>query len=239
MVKYGGGSLTKDQVRDHIEKIGIIPSIRVPSPTDAIFAAEAIADGGIPILEVTTTVPGAIGVISELTRRNPELIVGAGTVWDIKTARQCLDAGATFLMTPGLDGDLVEFGIKEEIVVIPCALTPAEIVTAWKSGADFVKIFPCSVLGGADYVRALKALFPHVPLIAAGGVNQETAADFIDAGAVALGIGRDLVHADAVENRDGAWIRGLSRQYLRMVRDARDFAAFDKKASCLAVTLNT
>jgi 2-dehydro-3-deoxyphosphogluconate aldolase/(4S)-4-hydroxy-2-oxoglutarate aldolase len=221
MVKYGGGSLTKDQVRNRIEEIGIIPSIRLASATDALFAAEAITGGGIPILEITMTVPGAIGVISELTRRNPELIVGAGTVWDIETARQCLDAGATFLMTPGLDADLVEFARREEIVVIPCAMTPSEIVTAWKSGADFVKVFPCSVLGGADYIGALKALFPQIPLIACGGVNQENAADFIDAGAVALGIGRDLIHIDAIEHRDGAWIRELSRQYVRMIRDAR------------------
>jgi 2-dehydro-3-deoxyphosphogluconate aldolase/(4S)-4-hydroxy-2-oxoglutarate aldolase len=213
--------MTKERVRERIQEIGIIPAIRLSSAADALFAAEAIMDSGIPILEVTMTVPGAIEVISELARSHLELVVGAGTVSDIETARQCLGAGAKFLTTPGLDVAIVEFALKENTVVFPGALTPSEIIAAWKSGADFVKVFPCSVLGGVGYIRALKSPFPQMPLIASGGVNQQTAKDFIHAGAVALGIGRDLIHADAIERRERGWIRELSWRYLKMVREAR------------------
>lgn len=198
-----------------------MPAIRLSSAADALFAAQAIMDSGIPILEVTMTVPGAIEVISELARSHSELIVGAGTVSDIETARRCLDAGAKFLTTPGLDVAIVEFALKENTVVFPGAMTPSEVIAAWKSGADFVKVFPCSVLGGAAYIRALKSPFPQIPLIASGGVNQQTATDFIHAGAVALGIGRDLIYADAIAHRDRGWIRELSWRYLKMVREAR------------------
>jgi 2-dehydro-3-deoxyphosphogluconate aldolase/(4S)-4-hydroxy-2-oxoglutarate aldolase len=213
--------MTKQKVRDGIQEIGIIPSIRLSSAADALFAAEAILDSGIPILEVTMTVPGAIAVISELARSHPELVVGAGTVSDTEMARQCLDAGAKFLTTPGFDLAIVEFALQERTVVFPGALTPSEIIAAWKSGADFVKVFPCSILGGAGYIRALKSPFPQIPLIAAGGVNQQTAKEFIHAGAVALGIGRDLIHADAIQHRERGWIRELSWRYLKMVREAR------------------
>lgn len=213
--------MTKEQVRNRIQEIGIIPAIRLSSATDAIFAAEAISSSGIPIIEVTMTIPGAIEVISELTRSNPELVVGAGTVSDIEMAGRCLDAGAKFLTTPGLDTEIVAFSLKENIVVFPGALTPSEIMATWKSGADFVKVFPCSVFGGPAYIKALKAPFPAIPLIASGGVNQQNAAAFIHVGAVAVGIGRDLIHADAVAHRERGWIRELSGRYLKMIRDAR------------------
>jgi 2-dehydro-3-deoxyphosphogluconate aldolase/(4S)-4-hydroxy-2-oxoglutarate aldolase len=214
-------AMNKDTVRNRIVEIGIVPAIRFSSAEDALFAAEAISGSGIPILEVTMTVPGALEVISELVRSNPELVVGAGTVSDVETARRCLDAGAVFLTTPGLDVSIVEFAKKENTVVFPGALTPSEIMVAWKAGSDFVKVFPCSVLGGPDYIKALAKPFPAIPLIASGGVNQQTAAAFIHAGAVALGIGRDLIHADAIQHRERGWIRELSWRYLKMVRDAR------------------
>src|SRR5580693_1099778 len=182
--------VTKEQVRNRIEEIGIIPAIRLSSAEDALFAAEAVSSSGIPIVEVTMTVPGAIKVISELARSNSELVVGAGTVTDVECASRCLDAGAAFLTSPGLDLEIVEFALKKKTVVFPGALTPSEIMAAWKAGADFVKVFPCSPLGGPGYIKALKSPFPTVPLIASGGVNQQTAADFIEAGAVAVGIGR-------------------------------------------------
>jgi 2-dehydro-3-deoxyphosphogluconate aldolase/(4S)-4-hydroxy-2-oxoglutarate aldolase len=213
--------MTKDQIRNRIAEIGIIPAIRVSSAADALFAAEAVLTSGIPIVEVTMTVPGAIEVISELARSNSELVVGAGTLFDVETASRCLDAGAMFMTSPGLNIDIVEFGLRNKTVVFPGAMTPSEIMAAWKAGADFVKVFPCSVLGGPAYIKALKRPFPHVPLIASGGVNQQTAAAFIDAGAVALGIGHDLVQPNAIERREGGWIRELSWRYMKMVSDAR------------------
>jgi len=213
--------MTREQIRNRIEEIGIIPAIRLSSAEDALFAAEAVSSSGIPIVEVTMTVPGAIEVISELARSNADLVVGAGTVSDVESARRCVDAGAAFLTSPGLNLQIVEFALNNKIVVFPGALTPSEIMAAWNAGADFVKVFPCSALGGPGYIKILKSPFPTVPLIASGGVNQQTAAGFIHAGAVALGIGRDLIQPDAVERRDGGWIRELSWRYLKMVKEAR------------------
>ncbi len=213
--------MKKEEVRARIEEVGIIPAIRVSSAQDAEFVAEAVSSGGIPIVEITLTVPGAIDVISALARNNPDVVVGAGTVWDIETARRCLDAGAQFLTSTGLDLAVVAFAAKESIVVFPGALTPTEVMMAWKAGSDFVKIFPCSQVGGVSYIRALKRPFPQVPLIASGGVNQQTAADFILAGAAALGIGGDLIPPKAIQLRQPHRIRELTRRYLGMVRDAR------------------
>jgi 2-dehydro-3-deoxyphosphogluconate aldolase / (4S)-4-hydroxy-2-oxoglutarate aldolase len=213
--------MTKDQIRNRIEEIGIIPAIRVSTAEDALFAADAVCHSGIPIVEVTMTVPGALDVISELVRSNSELVVGAGTLSGVEAASRCLDAGAMFLTSPGLDLEIVEFALKKKVVVFPGAMTPSEIMAAWKAGADFVKVFPCAPLGGPAYIKALKRPFPTVPLIASGGVNQQTAADFIEAGAVAVGIGRDLIQPAAIERREGGWIRELSRRYLEMVGDAR------------------
>jgi 2-dehydro-3-deoxyphosphogluconate aldolase/(4S)-4-hydroxy-2-oxoglutarate aldolase len=213
--------MTKDAVRTRIREIGLIPSIRLSSAPDAVFAAEAISESGIPIVEVTMTVPGAVEVIHELAQNDPNLIVGAGSVFDLEVARRCLQAGAKFLTTPGLNRHIVEFALQENVVVFPGALTPTEITEAWQTGADFVKVFPCAQFGGAVYLKALRAPFPDVALIAAGGVNQQNAADFILAGAVALGIGRDLIQPDAIKRRERNWIGELSRRFLRITRDAR------------------
>jgi len=213
--------MTREEVRARIEEIGIIPAIRVSSAEDALFAAEAVSEGAIPIVEVTMTVPGAIDVIRELTRHHPGVLVGAGTVFRVETARRCLDAGAAFLTTPGLDLEIVNFALGRGVVVFPGALTPTEIMAAWMAGSDFVKVFPCFANGGPTYIQALKAPFSEVPLIASGGVNQTNAMDFIRAGAVALGIGRDLVHQDAIKRRERGWITELARRYLKMVSEAR------------------
>jgi len=212
----------KEEVRARLEEIGIIPAIRVSSAEDALFVAEAISASGIPIVELTMTVPGAIDAIGRLARNNPDMIVGAGTVWDTETARRCVDAGAKFLTSTGLDIGVVEFALKEKVVVFPGALTPTEIMMAWKAGSDFVKVFPCSQVGGVSYIRALKRPFPHVPLIASGGVNQQTAADFILAGAAALGIGGDLIPQKAIHLRQPHRIHELARRYLNMVKGARE-----------------
>jgi 2-dehydro-3-deoxyphosphogluconate aldolase / (4S)-4-hydroxy-2-oxoglutarate aldolase len=213
--------MTKDQVRARIEEVGIIPAIRLSSAEQALFAAEAVVDSGIPIMEVTMTVPGAVGVIEELVRKNSELIVGAGTVLDLETARRCMDAGARFVTGPGLDLEVLRFAIEHDILVFPGALTPTEIGAARKAGTDLVKVFPCSQVGGPSYIKTLRSPFPDVPLIASGGVNQHNAADFILAGAVALGIGRHLVQPPAIERHEQGWIRELAHRYLRIVKEAR------------------
>ena len=213
--------MKKEQVRARIEEIGIIPAIRVSSPQDAMFAAETVCRSGIPIVEVTMTIPGAIEVITELAQNNPNVITGAGTVFDLETARRCLDSGAQFLTSTGLDLEIVAFAVRHDIVVLPGALTPTEVMAAWKARPDFVKIFPCSQVGGPSYIRALKGPFPHIPFIAAGGVNQQTVADFILAGAVAVGIGGELIPHEAIHLRQEHWIGELARRFAAMVKDAR------------------
>jgi len=214
--------VTREEVRARIQEIGIIPAVRLSSADDALFAAETVCESGIPIVEVTMTVPGALKVISVLARlNNGSLIVGAGSIFDATTAQQCLDAGVGFLTTPGPDAEIVAFAANHKTVVFPGAMTPGEITSMWKAGADFVKIFPCAQLGGPSFIQALKAPFQHVPLIASGGVTQDNAVDFIRAGASAIGIGRHLIHPDAIRRREDGWIRELSRRYLGLVKEAR------------------
>jgi len=220
--------MTREETRAKIKEIGIIPAVRLYSAEDALFAAEAICGSGIPIVEVTMTVPGAVEVIRELTRRNTGVLVGAGTLFHVETARRCLDAGASFLTTPGLNLEIVNFALGRGVVVFPGALTPSEIMAAWEVGPDFVKVFPCFANGGPRYIQALKGPFAEVPLIASGGVNQSNAVDFIRAGAVALGIGRDLIHQDAIRRRERGWIVELARRYTNMVKEARSIGKGSK-----------
>jgi 2-dehydro-3-deoxyphosphogluconate aldolase/(4S)-4-hydroxy-2-oxoglutarate aldolase len=168
------------------------------------------------------TVPGAIDVITDLAKRHPDMIVGAGTVLDQETARRCVGAGAKFLTSPGLVLEVAEFALKNEVVVFPGVMTATELIMAWKAGVDFIKIFPCAQVGGDSYIRALKVPFPQVPLIASGGVNQQTAANFILAGATALGIGAELIPKEALVRREEAWIGELARRFTAIVRDARN-----------------
>jgi 2-dehydro-3-deoxyphosphogluconate aldolase/(4S)-4-hydroxy-2-oxoglutarate aldolase len=211
----------KQDVRKRIAEVGIIPSIRVSTTEDALFAAEAIAGGGIPILEVTLTVPEAIRVIEHVVKQAPDVIVGAGSVHDVETAKRCLDTGAKFLSSDGLDPDTVRFAVEKEVVVIPGTLTPTGVITAWKLSPDFVKVVPCGHIGGDSYVRDLKAMFPHIPLVAAGGVNQRTAFNFIRAGAVALGIGGELIPREAIRRKQATRITELARRFLDAVSSAR------------------
>lgn len=214
--------MNKQDVRNRIEELGIIPSIRVSTMEDALFAAAAVARGGIPIIEVALTVPEAIKVISHVVQQAPELIVGAGSVHDVETAHLCLEAGARFLSSDGLDPETVKFAVQEDVVVIPGVLTPTGVIAAWKLGPDFVKIVPCGHVGGDGYLRDLKAMFPDVPMIAAGGVNQRTAFSFIAAGAVALGIGGELIPREAIRRRQPDRIVELARRFLESVSNARD-----------------
>jgi 2-dehydro-3-deoxyphosphogluconate aldolase/(4S)-4-hydroxy-2-oxoglutarate aldolase len=213
---------TKEQICARIKEIAIIPAVRVASGDAAHFAAEAVTHGGIPIVEITMTVPGAMELIHHLCNSKGNIIVGAGTVLDIETARKCLDAGACFITAPSFNPAVVDFVAKQGVVVLPGALTPTEVFTAWSAGADLVKVFPCAPVGGDRYIKALHASLPEIPLIAAGGVNQQTAASYILSGATAIGIGQELIPTEAIEKRQSGRIKELARRFAKIVRDARE-----------------
>src|SRR5437763_6753733 len=209
-------------VMQRIREIGIVPVVRATSAAEALDAVEAIRAGGIPILEITLTVPGAVQVLHELTGRlGDAALIGAGTVLDADAARACIDAGARFIVSPALDLAVIETCRKAEIPVFPGALTPTEIVTAWKAGADAVKVFPANAVGGASYLKSLKAPLPQIELIPTGGVNLKTVADFIAAGAFALGVGADLLDLAALRRGEGAAITAKAREYVAAVAAAR------------------
>ncbi len=201
---------------DRIKTIGIIPVVRARSADEAMQAVEAIRAGGIPILEITLTVPGAVQVIADLTKRlGDDALIGAGTVLDADSARACVDAGARFVVSPALDIPTIEACRKLDVPVFPGALTPTEILTAWRAGATAVKVFPAGSVGGAAYLKSVKAPLPQVELIPTGGVSLKTAADFIAAGAMALGVGADLVSGSPTE------ITEKAQQYVAAVAAAR------------------
>ncbi len=214
--------MTKAEVKARIEEIGIVPVVRAASAEQAMRAADAVCRGGIPIVEVTMTVPGAVDVIASLSKTiGSEVLVGAGTVLDAEAAQRCLDAGAQFLVSPGFDLDTVKLAIRSGTLMMAGALTPTEIITAWKAGSDFVKIFPCGTVGGAKYIKALKGPFPNVPMIPTGGVSPETAAEFIRAGAAALGVGGELVSVAALESGDTSKIVETARKLVTIVAETR------------------
>jgi len=213
--------MNRSELCARIEGIGILPSVRVTSAELALFAAETVYEAGIQVVEITMTVPDAVEVIAQLARNYPNFIVGAGTVLDGDTAARCVDAGARFITSPGLVPDVLEYALEHDAIAIPGALTPSEVIAAWKAGADFVKIFPCAQVGGDQYIRALKTPLPQIPLIASGGVNQLTAANFIFAGASSLGIGSELMPRKALSTRQDQWIHELARRFIEAVRNAR------------------
>jgi 2-dehydro-3-deoxyphosphogluconate aldolase / (4S)-4-hydroxy-2-oxoglutarate aldolase len=212
----------REEVRNRIEEVGIVAAIRVDSAENAFFAAEAVCRGGIPIVEIPLTVPGAIDVISQLSRQNPDLLVGAGSVLNARMAQTCMDAGAQFLTSDGLHPALVEYAAGNGIVAFPGALTPTEVITAQESGCDFVKVVPCALIGGENYIRSIHKMFPQIPLIAAGGVNQETAARYILAGASALGVGSELLPFGAILHRQADRIGELAHRFAGFVKSARE-----------------
>lgn len=216
--------MTKLEVRARIEQLAIVPAVRVANDADALFAAEAVSRGGLPIVELTMTVPKATELIAHLIKKHPHMIVGAGTVLDLAMVRACLDAGANFISSPGLDLEIVEATLKAGVVAMPGALTPTEIMAAVKAGADFVKIFPCSRVGGVSYIQTLKRPFPTVSFIAAGGVNQQTAGEYLTAGATAVGIGTELIPPRAITTREAHWIEELARRYVHTVKYMREVA---------------
>jgi 2-dehydro-3-deoxyphosphogluconate aldolase/(4S)-4-hydroxy-2-oxoglutarate aldolase len=213
--------LSRAEVVSIIHDVGIVPAIRVGSADEAHFACEAVAAGGIPIVEITMTVPGAMEVIEHLAKQHAKLIVGAGTVLDVDTAQRCVDAGAQFLTAPGYDCDIISYANKQDVAVLPGALTPTEAVTAWRAGADFVKLFPVAQVGGEAYVKALSRSLPEIALIAAGGVNQQNAAAFILAGAAAIGVGTQLIPTESIERRQAKRIHELAMRFSKFVQEAR------------------
>ncbi len=199
-----------------IREVGLVPVVRAASADDAFKAVEAIRAGGIPILEITLTVPGAIDIINALTKRlGDDALIGAGTVLDAETAQQCINAGAKFIVSPALDIPTIQLCRRLDVPVFSGALTPTEILTAWKAGANAVKVFPANSVGGATYIKSVKAPLPQIELLPTGGVNLKTAADFIKAGAFALGVGADLVSGTAAE------ITEKAKQYVAAVAEAR------------------
>jgi 2-dehydro-3-deoxyphosphogluconate aldolase / (4S)-4-hydroxy-2-oxoglutarate aldolase len=215
--------MDKETVRDRITQVGIVPVVRASSSSEARLAAEAVCEGGIPIVEITMTVPGAIEVIRELAKHaaSSGLLIGAGTVLNVDTARRCLDAGAQFLVSPGFNLHTVELAGREGKLIMAGALTPTEVITAWEAGSDFVKVFPCGQVGGAKYIKALKGPLPQIPLVPTGGVNLTTAAEFLEAGAAALGIGGELVPPAALRSGNAEIIIENARQFLSIVKHTR------------------
>jgi len=212
----------KSEVLALIREVGLVPVVRAESKDEAVRAADAIREGGVPILEITMTVPGAVGVIEELARRfGSGILVGAGTVLDAETARTCILAGAAFVVSPATDAGTIACCRRHGVAVLPGALTPTEVLTAWTAGADMVKVFPAGNVGGASYIKALKAPLPQIELVPTGGVSLDTAAAFIQAGASALGVGADLVDLKALRSGQAATITQKARRFLEIVREAR------------------
>jgi len=212
----------KTDVIQTIRDVGVIPVVRATSADEAMRAIDAIREGGIPVLEITMTVPGAVKLIEEVANRyGNDALVGAGTVLDPETAMACISSGARFIVSPALNLDTIACCRERDIAVMPGALTPTEVVHAWNAGADFVKVFPAGAVGGPSYLKALKAPLPQIELVPTGGVSLKTAADFIRAGAAALGVGADLVDINAIREGQSALITERAKQFIEIVREAR------------------
>jgi 2-dehydro-3-deoxyphosphogluconate aldolase/(4S)-4-hydroxy-2-oxoglutarate aldolase len=215
-------SWSKEKALGKIREVGLVPIVRAPSAEDALLAAEAIVSGNIGILEITMTVPNAIQVIEKVANKfGDKLLLGAGTILDTETGRAALLAGAEFIVTPALNLQVIELARRYGKAIMPGALTPTEVVTAWQAGADIVKIFPCGPVGGAKYIKALKGPFPQIEMIPTGGVNLETTPDFIKAGAAAVAVGGELVDLKSLREGKFDGITATARLYLEAVRAAR------------------
>ena len=224
-----GAKMDKQSVRERILRIGVVPVVRASSAREARLAADAVCQAGIPIVEITMTVPGAVDVIRELTKSSSgDVLIGAGTVLNVEAARKCLDAGAQFLVSPGLNLEVVKLAGTEGKLMMAGALTPTEVITAWEAGSDFVKVFPCGQVGGAKYIKALKGPFPQIPLVPTGGVSLLTAAEFIEAGAAALGVGGECVQAEALKANKPEIIVENAKRFLAIVNQARERIASAK-----------
>jgi 2-dehydro-3-deoxyphosphogluconate aldolase/(4S)-4-hydroxy-2-oxoglutarate aldolase len=200
-----------------LEKIGqkkLVPVIRTATADDARWAVEVLAHSGISVFEITLTIPNAVDLIAELSAATPDLLIGAGTVLTAEQAEASINAGAKFIVSPIFKRQVVEFCNRNEICVIPAGITPTEIYNAWQSGADVVKVFPCGAVGGASYIKAVKSVFPDIKLMPTGGVNIETIKSFLNAGAIAVGAGTDLVDSNLVKTRDAAGLAKRAKNYM-------------------------
>jgi len=210
--------VSRAEVIKQIKDTGVIPVVRASSADEAMRAIDAIREGGISILEITMTVPGAVALIEQVSKLYGDVAtVGAGTVLSPETATACIEAGAKFVVSPALNLDTIACCRRHDVAVMPGALTPTEVVQAWNAGADFVKVFPAGAVGGPSYLRALKAPLPQIELVPTGGVSLKTAADFIKAGAAALGVGSDLVDLTG----QASLITERAKQFVQIVHEAR------------------
>ncbi len=211
-----------EETKAAIEKSGIMPVLRARSAREGHALVEALVAGGITVMEVTMTVPGAVELLRDLKKDYGEtLLLGSGTVTDEEQVGATIDAGAEFVVSPSFHPEVMAKTKELGKVSIPGALTPTEVITAWRAGADYVKIFPCSAVGGASYLRALLAPFPELRLIPTGGVTLATAADFLKAGARALGVGTDLVNPRAIEEGKAETVTATARKYIEIVQQTR------------------
>jgi 2-dehydro-3-deoxyphosphogluconate aldolase/(4S)-4-hydroxy-2-oxoglutarate aldolase len=211
-----------ETTQETIERVGLIPVLRAKNATQAHAIVKAMIAGGVNVVEVTMTVPGAVGILKELKREyGSELFLGSGTVTTAEEAEATIDAGAEFVVSPSFHPEVIAKTRALGKVSIPGALTPTEVITAWNAGADYVKVFPCSAVGGASYLKALLAPFPHLKLIPTGGVTLQTAEGFLRAGARALGVGSDLVNLAAVDAGTPETITGTARAYLKVLAQVR------------------
>ncbi|HSY35243.1 MAG TPA: bifunctional 4-hydroxy-2-oxoglutarate aldolase/2-dehydro-3-deoxy-phosphogluconate aldolase [Acidobacteriaceae bacterium] len=213
--------MEKAAVLQRLAETGLVPVLRAASVEKALALAEAVAAGGVDVLEVTMTIPGAVEVIARLVKERPEILVGAGTVLDPETAERCIGAGAQFVVSPALNLKTIALCRRLSIAVLPGALTPTEIVTAWEAGADVVKVFPAGAMGGAKYLVSLKGPLPQIEMIPTGGVSLATAKEFLEAGAFALGVGSDLVDAKAMAAGKPEVVTETARKYMAVVREFR------------------
>ena len=214
--------MTKKEILAFITEVGIVPVVRTSSAESAILAVEAIYNGGVRAAEITMTVPGAVRALEQVAARfGGKIVLGAGTVLDAETARICMLAGAEFLVTPALRRATIEMARRYSKVICPGALTPTEVLTAWEAGADIVKVFPCGNVGGAKYIKSLRAPFPHIEMIPTGGVNLDTAGDFLKAGACAVAVGAELVDGKSIQEGRYDLIEEKARQYLAVIAKAR------------------
>lgn len=214
--------MDKAGVLKSLQETGLVPVLRAESVEKALALAEAVAAGGVNVLEVTMTVPGAVQVIERLVRDRPDILVGAGTVLDAETARTCILAGAQFVVSPALNTKTIAMCHRYSVAVLPGALTPTEIVTSWEAGADVVKVFPAGAMGGAKYLVSLKGPLPQIKMIPTGGVSLGTAKEFLEAGAFALGVGSDLVNAKAMAEGKPELVTETARKYMAIVRKFRE-----------------
>ncbi len=213
--------MLKADVLRRMQQTGLVPVLRGSSTQEALAIARAIAAGGVNVLEVTMTVPGAMEVIRTLTRDEPQILIGAGTVLDPETARICMLEGAQFIVSPATNPRTIELCRRYSCAILPGALTPTEVITAWQAGADVIKVFPASAMGGAKYLKSLKAPLPQVELIPTGGVSVATAREFLEAGAYALGVGADLADPKAIAERKPEKITETARKYVQAIADFR------------------